>query len=109
MLFRASTAHQLFFAEIPSPEARKRLEDGFFTSLRLPNGTFKTTYHRRLDDLNELVLRYLPPKRPLDVMDLAVSSGISTAEWVTQLRQAGVAHRMVAGDVLVNAFLIEVS
>jgi len=86
------------------------LETRFFVSLRLPgNGTYKTTYHRRLDNLNELVLRHLPSRRPLQIMDVAVSSGISTAEWTMQLREAGVEHRMVAGDLVVHAFLIEVS
>jgi hypothetical protein len=106
---RTPTAHQLFFSD-SSPEERERLETRFFVELRLPvNGTYKTTYHRRLDDLNELVLRHLPTKRPLQIMDVAVSSGISTAEWTTRLREAGVAHRMVAGDLVVRAFLIEVS
>jgi hypothetical protein len=106
---RTPTAHQLFFSD-SSPEERQRLETGFFMSLLLPvNGTYKTTYHRRFDDLNELVLRHLPSKRPLQIMDVAVSSGVSTAEWTMQLRAAGVAHRMVAGDLVVRAFLIEVS
>jgi hypothetical protein len=108
--FRTPTAHQLFFSDSSSPEERERLEDSFFGSLRLPtNGTYKTTSHRRLNDLNELVLRHLPPNRPLQVMDVAVSSGVSTAEWAIQLRAAGVAHRMVAGDLVVRAFLIEVA
>ncbi len=109
MNFRTPTAHQLFFSD-SSPEERQRLETPFFMALRLPaNGTYKTTYHRRFDDLNGLVLSHLPPKRPLQIMDVAVSSGISTAEWTTQLREAGVAHHMVAGDLVVRAFLIEVS
>jgi hypothetical protein len=110
VFFRTPTAHQLFFSESASPEERERLEDGFFTSLRLPgNGTYKTTYHRRLNDLNDLALQHLPANRPLNVMDVAVSSGVSTAEWIMQLRAAGVEHRMVAGDLVVRAFLIEVS
>jgi hypothetical protein len=109
MDFRIPTAHQLFFSDA-SPEEREQLETRFFMALRLPrNGTYKTTYHRRLDDLNELVLSHLPSKRPLQIMDVAVSSGVSTAEWTTQLREAGVAHRMVAGDLVVHAFLVEVS
>jgi hypothetical protein len=49
---RTPTAHQLFFSD-SSPEERERLETRFFVELRLPvNGTYKTTYHRRLDNLN---------------------------------------------------------
>jgi hypothetical protein len=39
-------------------------------------------------------------------MDVAVSSGISTLEWSQQLTRAGIQHHMVAGDLMVNAFLI---
>jgi hypothetical protein len=41
-------------------------------------------------------------------MDVAVSSGVSTAEWLIALERAGVRCRMLAGDAVVNAFLISV-
>jgi hypothetical protein len=39
---------------------------------------------------------------------VAVSSGISTLEWVEALERAGIEHEMVAGDLSVNAFLLSV-
>jgi hypothetical protein len=39
-------------------------------------------------------------------MDVAVSSGISTLEWMISLDQLGIEHIMVAGDSTVNGFLI---
>jgi hypothetical protein len=82
----------------PSEHAEKR----FFTRVRLPGGVFKTTEPHRLDDLNRLVEKLLPDDRPLDLMDVAVSSGITTREWSEQLTLAGIAHRMVAGDSHIN-------
>lgn len=103
----APSARRLFL-EPPAADEREQelLERGFFSSLRLRNGTYKYTYASRLDDLNELVLPLLPAARPLQIMDVAVSSGISTLEWLQQLSRAGIEHQMVAGDLTVNAFLI---
>lgn len=68
------------------------------TRVRLPSGVLKTTEPRRLDDVNERALRLLPDERPLDLMDVAVSTGITTVEWSEQLGAAGVGHHIVAGD-----------
>ncbi|HKT83505.1 MAG TPA: hypothetical protein VJQ84_06675 [Solirubrobacterales bacterium] len=79
----------------PSPEVERR----FFAKVRLPNGTWKTTYPDRLDDLNRLLGELLPRGRELELMDVAVSSGISTVEWSDQLRAEGVPHRLLGGDI----------
>ena len=103
------TAFEMYFAargaESDEHELEER-EDLFFHSIELRNGTRKTTRHRRLDDLNALVQRLLPVQRPLEIMDVAVSSGVSTAEWLIALEDAGIQCRMLAGDAVVNAFLI---
>jgi hypothetical protein len=96
------TAFDLYFGR----GAQDSQEDLFFHSIQLRNGTRKTTSHRRLDDLNDLVLGLLPPDRPLQIMDVAVSSGVSTAEWLVSLEQAGIECQMLAGDAVVDAFLI---
>lgn len=106
------TAYDLYFAgggraaggtRTPQDEER---EDLFFHSIECRNGTRKTTRHHRLDDLNALVQGFLPSQRPLEIMDVAVSSGVSTAEWLVALEEAGVECRMLAGDAVVEAFLI---
>jgi hypothetical protein len=79
----------------PSPETERR----FFGKVCLPNGTWKTTYPDRLDDVNRKLLDFLPKGRELELMDIAVSSGISTIEWSYQLRAEDVPHRIVAGDI----------
>jgi hypothetical protein len=80
-------------------EPSQELERRFFAKLRLPNGTWKTTYPNRLDDLNERLLDHLPVGRVLELMDAGVSSGVSTVEWSDQLLANGVAHRLLAGDL----------
>jgi|GEM_PF-2486503 len=85
----------------PSPETERR----FFGKVLLPNGTWKTTYPNRLDDLNERLLELLPRNRKLELMDAAVSSGVSTVEWSDQLRRNGIPHSLVAGDLYPDGWL----
>ncbi len=97
MTHRVPTAHALYFDEtVRGADQLEALEDLFFRNIRLPNGTYKTTYRRRLDDLNALARQHLPPKRPLDFMDVAVSSGVSTLEWIEFLAESGIQCRMTA-------------
>jgi hypothetical protein len=104
------TAFELYFTDQERLDERERAarEDLFFHSIRLRNGTHKSTAHRRLDDLNTFLMGLLPPQRPLDIMDVAVSSGVSTAEWVLALERAGFECRMLAGDAVVNACLVSI-
>jgi len=83
----------------PDPDAEFRL----FTRIRLPSGVLKTTQARRLDDVNELALRVLPDDRPLELMDVATSTAITTVEWSEQLTAAGVEHHILAGDTHIDA------
>lgn len=104
---RVPTAREFFFSPPPLDDhAREQRHRAFFHALRLRNGTNKTTYARRLDSVNAVVNRALPAHRPLDIMDVGVSSGISTMEWMDDLDGAGVEYQMTAGDVCVNAYLL---
>jgi hypothetical protein len=106
---RIPTASEMYFGELPDEPAHvEALEIVFFKSVGLPNGTWKTTSHRRLDDLNALVRQHLPSHRPLDVMDVACSSAVSSVEWLESLQEAGIDCRMIAGDASVNAFLLSI-
>jgi SAM-dependent methyltransferase len=71
----------------------------------MPNGTWKTTYPHRLDDLNAALLTALPRGQRLSAMDVGISSGVSTLEWIEQLQDAGIDCRMVAGDLGMRARL----
>lgn len=101
------TAYQLYLADALSGDPRmQQMEDSFFHSLGMRNGTLKTTWHHRLDDLNALIERFLPAERPLRIMDVAISSGISTVEWLESLERAGIECRITAGDAIVYGFLL---
>jgi hypothetical protein len=97
----------MYFSDISADAARlEALEKRFFQSVALPNGTRKTTSHRRLDDLNALAGQFLPRDRLLEVMDVAVSSGVSTLEWLESMERAGIECRMTAGDAMADAYLV---
>jgi hypothetical protein len=107
---RIPTANEMYFSELTADATQLEwLEKRFFQSVGLPNGTWKTTTYRRLGDLNELVQKFLPTDRPLDVMDVAVSSGVSTLEWIESIGQAGIECRMTAGDATADAYLVSIA
>jgi hypothetical protein len=81
------------------------METSFFAGIRLPNGTFKTTGDRRLDDLNDVIARNLAPGH-VRAKDVAVSSGITTVEWYESLVAAGFTCTMTATDIELGARLI---
>jgi hypothetical protein len=75
----------------------------FLALVTLASGVCKTTSAHRLDDLNQLVTELLPDDSPLELMDVAVSSGTSTQEWSEQLTSAGLTHHIIAGDIDIYA------
>jgi hypothetical protein len=101
------TAQQLFFPTVPvDPATQEERERVFFATIRQHNGTYKYTYANRLDDLNTLVAGLLPPPRPVRLMDVAVSSGITTLDWVNSLDRLGIPYTMTAGDLNLCAYLM---
>jgi hypothetical protein len=104
-----ATAFQLFGDDSLPGTYDAELEPAFFRAIKLSNGTFKTTSAARLCDLNELVEKHLPARRPLSIKDVAVSSGVSTAEWSEQLRDRGIEHRMTATDLTISALLVSIT
>ena len=106
---RIPTANELYFSGLQeNSDELEILERYFFANIRLKNGTYKRTWSHRLDDLNDLVLKFIPPDRPLKVMDAAVSSGISTLEWMNHLQGAGIEHHMTASDISLKANLVSI-
>jgi len=95
-------------SEFALAEYEPQLESGFFQRIILANGCCKTTVTHRLDDLNAFVLPYLKQlaHRPLNVMDVAVSSGISTQEWYDQLSAEGIEAKVVGIDSTINVWHI---
>lgn len=92
----------------PTPQEILDFEDISFT-LRMGNGTFRTTFRHRFDDLNatinEVLLGRFPQSMPLRVEDRAVSHGLTSWEWALALREKFPAVEVRASDLLL--FLVE--
>jgi len=99
------TALEYFSAQPFTSEQEAR----FFTELRLANGVFKITTDHRMDDLNEVVLSrwHATAFRPKEIMDVGVSSGITTVEWLEALSGAGLKVQMVGTDVSLSAYIVQ--
>lgn len=80
-------------------------EQRFFAGLLLRGGVFKTTHHNRLDDANALLVPAAAAlaRRPLRVLDVGCSSGVSTVELHRALTAAGVASEVVGTDLMTAA------
>jgi hypothetical protein len=97
----------IYFGDL-SGQKLSDAEQCFFHRLQLSNGTYKMTVEHRLDDVNDLAATMLPRGRRLSVLDVAVSSGVSSAEWSEQLRQNGFDHSMTAGDLAAEGMLMTI-
>ena len=94
------------FLSSHSPE----IEKNFLARVRLPNRTFKTTQPHRMDDLNRFSLPLIAalPQRPLRIMDVAASSGVSSAEWLDFLELNKISASVLATDKLLEADAVRV-
>lgn len=92
----------LLASSTPTQEAK------FFASIRLSNGTFKTTADHRMDDLNAFVAAQWRTMNaaPTEILDVGASSGISTMEWLETLTRDGFKVRMTATDLTLWAEIV---
>ena len=101
-----SSLADLFINTDKPSESSQELERKLFDCLRLRNGVYKTTYAHRLDDLNAWVEKYLPAAEPLQLLDIAISSGTSTLEWVESLEEAKLDYHMTGNDLTTRGLLV---
>lgn len=81
-----------------------RDEDAFFAKLRLPNGTFKTTGAGRLIALDQwLADRITQPS--VQLLDVAVSSGVTTVDLIDTLEARGINASVTACDLCITAYI----
>lgn len=99
------TVHEVFSRDHRSREKQLLLEREFFARVFLPNRTIKTTCANRLHDLNHCLNGPIRELRipVLKIMDIAVSSGVSTVEWREHLRSQGVSCHITATDLTIEA------
>ncbi len=104
------TARSFFFPEPGlTPAAELARETAFFRALRLPNGTYKTSYPDRMPDVDAAAAAALGAPRPVRVLDVGVSSGVTTLELLEALDARGFPSEAVAVDLSVTAYLRRVA
>ena len=99
----------LLNAEIQSldDDTADALERQFFNQLVLSNGTLKTTFANRLTDMDEMCTRQLADAgKPVTVLDVGVSSGVTTHEWSRSMAEAGIEFSLDAFDLCVDASIL---
>ncbi len=101
------TARDFFFGDGAADEAD---EAAFFNSLKMRNGTFKTTRRDRFDDLAPRLVEALRARLgpSFEILDVGASSGASSVQLLEALLAAGAAPRVTATDLFVEARLVEV-
>ncbi len=109
----ALSAKSFFVENKPNlqPDIRLNLEKEFFCSIKLSNGTFKTTWPNRFKDIDLEVIKYLQKQaavKPKTFLDIGVSSGRSTYEWFLSLKDAGFQPKMKGTDLILTAYLIRI-
>ena len=80
---------------------RSDVEDTFFWRIQLHSGVFKTTHRHRFDDTFPLLLGAIPvDDSAFRVLDVACSSGVSTAELHCALVARGLVVETTGTDIL---------
>jgi hypothetical protein len=96
--------------ENPSEEDVRAFEDISFT-LQTSNGTFRTTFRNRFEDVDTVCLRLLgqffQPESAIRLEDRAVSHGLTSSEWAKRLLPVFPAASIEASDLVLQ--LLEVS
>ena len=106
---RLSGAHVAYtllsVGDAPSPEQVRVFEDISFT-LRTSNGTFRTTFRNRFDDVNQAALRWIrqlhPPPSRISVQDRAVSHGLTAKEFADTIFESYPNACFEASDLLLG-------
>ena len=82
----------------------------FFTSLKAGNKTFKKTASGRFKALDAALIRHLAetPPRIGELLDIGMSSGVTTLELDAALVAAGHALRITGTDLSLNAYIVSV-
>jgi len=98
-----------FFSTAPG-QISARAEDQFFRAIRNKNRTFKFTGAARLTELDMALVDHLERtgSRISQVLDIGISSGVTTLELVERLQHAGFAPHIVATDLTMRAYIVPV-
>lgn len=103
---RVATARQVFLGNMSvSLDEQVKLEKSFFKSISLPNGTHKTTAPNRLADVDQNTFNLLANRNTVRLLDVGISSGITTLELLNYFESRGVEVSGIGVDICVRAYL----
>jgi len=98
------------FFSMPPDSVSERDEARFFGQLKTGNDTFKRTAPGRLAKMDRWLIQLLAlaEDRPEDVLDIGISSGVTTLEMAHALENAGALPRITGMDRSLSAMLVDV-
>ena len=96
-----------FFSTQPA-DLGSEAEERFFCAIRTSNRTTKQTAKDRFKSLNDALMGHLQGEAINHVLDVGVSSGITTIELVDAFRSIGAAPQVVATDRWCHAYVVPV-
>lgn len=100
------TARRIFLSEKSNGNRQNEDEFRFFSSIKLKNGVTKTTDRNRMRDVDSWFYGFLPNGKVQTLLDVGISSGITTVE-LCELFEANKAEYRVTGmDSDLTAFLL---
>ena len=103
------TARQFFLVErqLADPAA----ESQFFSKLKMRNGTFKLTQPARFASLEAEIGSRIAERAAhmQQVLDVGVSTGLTTIELADFLRAKGASAEVIGTDLFIQAHLVEIT
>lgn len=100
---RVPRAGELLSKDLPDTQESRAREDLLFRHLQMANGTYKTTGHGRLDDLNDWLLQNAQLPEAPTVLDVGVSSGATTVDLIEAISHRGLRPTGKGLDVTMEA------
>ncbi|MBD9640967.1 ATP-binding protein [Ensifer sp. ENS07] len=86
-------------------------ESEFFARLKMRNGTFKLTQPSRFRELETAFRPLLSQRAPQlrEVLDVGVSTGVTTVELLRYLEACGAKPKITATDLFIDAHIVELA
>lgn len=110
--FKDKTLLASHYLTIPSDRGvSAQAEEKLYWSIKTSRGTRMTTEPHRLDQINELFFTTLNRLKlvPRCVMDIGISSGVTTLEWMREFDKRNLPVTMIATDLIMKVYLFQVS
>jgi hypothetical protein len=88
-------------------EISREAEYEFFQGIQTSNGTKKATEPGRLAEMDDLFFRTLARLnlKPRTVMDIGVSSGVTTVDWLNAFKARDLNIEMIATDFVMSVYI----